>query len=143
MDFKRVVYGIKTIRLNQEGTNFKIIINGYSVYCKGANYVPPDMMYPRLINDKFNAKNSIGTLLQDAVDSNFNMLRVWGGGQYESDEFYEMASRKGLMIFQDFMFSDSIYPSTDDFLENVKNEVVYQVRRLRNFPCIVLWSGNN
>lgn len=71
------------------------------------------------------------------------MLRVWGGGQYEIDEFYELASRKGIMIFQDFMFSDSIYPGTDPFLENVKQEVIYQVRRIRNYPCVVLWSGNN
>ena len=58
--------------------------------------------------------------MEDAVDSNFNMIRLWGGGQYESDEFFELASKKGIMIFHDFMFSDSIYPGTDEFLENVK-----------------------
>lgn len=71
------------------------------------------------------------------------MLRVWGGGQYEVDLFYELASKKGIMIFQDFMFSDSIYPASPEFLATVREEVVYQVRRLRNFPCLVLWSGNN
>ena len=101
------------------------------------------MMYPRIINSDYNPRNTYKKLLDDAVRSNFNMLRVWGGGQYEVDEFYELASRKGIMIFQDFMFSDSIYPSTDPFLINVRKEVIYQVRRLRNYPCLTLWSGNN
>ena len=71
------------------------------------------------------------------------MIRVWGGGQYESDEFLEIASRKGIMIFYDFMFSDSIYPSNKDFLENVEEEIKQVVRKVRNYPCLVLWSGNN
>lgn len=71
------------------------------------------------------------------------MLRVWGGGQYESAEFYEMASRRGIMIFQDFMFSDSVYPSSAKFLENVEEEVKQQVRMIRNYPAVVIWCGNN
>jgi len=71
------------------------------------------------------------------------MIRLWGGGQYESDEFYRLASKMGLMIFHDFMFSDSIYPSTGPFLNNVLIEVVQQVRRIRNYPGLVLWAGNN
>ncbi len=97
-----------------------IKVNGYPIYCKGANYVPPDMMYPRIINPTFNPKNTFQKLLEDAQNSNFNMLRVWGGGQYEVDEFYELATKKGIMIFQDFMFSDSIYPATEEFKTNVK-----------------------
>jgi beta-mannosidase len=77
-----VVYGLRTVKLNQEGTNFQLIINGYPIYCKGANYVPPDMMYPRLINPDFKSPYSHEQLLSDAVDSNFNMIRLWGGGQY-------------------------------------------------------------
>ena len=96
------------------------------------------MMYPRLANMK-----KITTLLEDAVISNFNMIRLWGGGQYEYNEFYELASRKGIMIFHDFMFSDSIYPSNDNFLENVLVEVVQQIRRIRNYPALALWAGNN
>ena len=83
------------------------------MYCKGANYVPPDMFYPRLENPSFKAENTIESLIDDAVSSNFNMIRVWGGGQYESNKFLELASRKGIMLFYDFMFSDSIYPSSE------------------------------
>jgi beta-mannosidase len=143
LDTKKVVYGIRTSQLDHEGTNFKVLINGHPVYCKGSNYVPPDMMYPRLINPDFPAHNTIANLLDDAVASNFNMLRLWGGGQYESEEFFELASKKGIMIFHDFMFSDSIYPGTDEFETSVRKEVAYQVRRVRNYPALVLWSGNN
>mgnify|MGYP000901941206 FL=1 len=85
LDHKKQVYGLHTVRLNSEGATFQVIVNGYPIYCKGANYVPPDMMHPRLINKDFYPPKSIQSLLDDAVESNFNMLRVWGGGQYESD----------------------------------------------------------
>ena len=101
------------------------------------------MLYPRVNKPTANSGPGYEQLLNDAVDSNFNMIRVWGGGQYESPEFYEMASRRGIMIFQDFMFSDSIYPSTLEFLENVEEEVKQQVRMIRNYPALTLWSGNN
>lgn len=71
------------------------------------------------------------------------MIRIWGGGQYENDKFYEMASRMGIMLFHDFMFSESGYPSNDEFLDNLLPEIVQQVRRIRNYPALVLWSGNN
>lgn len=74
---KSVSYGIRTVRLDQTSNAFTLIINGYKVYCKGANYVPPDMLYPRASNSK-----KIQTLFEDMVRSNFNMIRVWGGGQY-------------------------------------------------------------
>lgn len=77
-----MVYGIRTVKLDETGNSFKIVLNGYPIYCKGANYVPPDMMYSRTINPNFNSKYNGIKLLQDAADSNFNMLRVWGGGQY-------------------------------------------------------------
>jgi beta-mannosidase len=93
-----------------------VVVNGYKIYCKGANYVPPDMLYSRLNNEKYGKSGKIQQLLLDARNSNFNMIRLWGGGQYESNEFYELASRMGIMIFYDFMFSDSIYPSTPEFL---------------------------
>lgn len=85
VDKKRIVYGIRTVELNQENVNFRISVNGHPIYCKGANYVPPDMMYPRLINPEFTPKNTIEKLFNDTVESNFNMIRLWGGGQYESD----------------------------------------------------------
>jgi len=84
-DRKISTYGIRTVKLDQTGPNFQLMINGHPIYCKGANYVPPDMMYSRLINSDFHPKNSIENLLNDAVESNYNMLRLWGGGQYESE----------------------------------------------------------
>lgn len=78
------------------------------------------MFYPRLENPAYKPANTIESLIDDAVASNYNMIRVWGGGQYESDKFLELASRKGIMLFYDFMFSDSIYPSTEEFLTNVE-----------------------
>lgn len=120
IDEKKVVFGIRTVELDQENKKFTVKVNGYPIYCKGANYVPPDMFYPRLTNSRYTPGNTIKNLFADAVESNFNMIRLWGGGQYESDEFFEEASRKGIMIFYDFMFSDSIYPSSEPFLINVE-----------------------
>jgi beta-mannosidase len=77
------------------------------------------------------------------LDANFNMLRVWGGGHYELDEFYDIADRMGLMLWHDFMFANTLYPPTKDFLVNVKEEAMQQLRRLRNHPSIVFWCGNN
>lgn len=118
-------------------------MNGYPLYAKGANYVPMDMFYPRIYNNNYKSANTIEQLFQDMADSHFNMIRLWGGGQYESDQFFETASRKGIMIFYDFMFSDSTYPGTEAFLVNVEEEIKQQVRRARNYPCLALWSGNN
>lgn len=112
VDFRKVPYGIRSVKLDTTNNSFTVVINGYPIYAKGANYVPMDMFYPRLTNKNYKAPYSHEQLLQDAVDSHFNMIRLWGGGQYESEEFLELASRKGIMIFYDFMFSDSIYPST-------------------------------
>ena len=72
-----------------------------------------------------------------------NMIRIWGGGQYETDEFYELASRNGIMLFSDFMFSVNTYPGSEQFLRNCEEEAKQQVRRLRNYPALALWSGNN
>jgi beta-mannosidase len=78
-----------------------------------------------------------------ARNANMNVLRVWGGGVYERTEFYELADRLGIMIWQDFMFACSMYPTNEEFLSNVRSEVEYQVNRLRAHPSIVVWSGNN
>jgi len=71
------------------------------------------------------------------------MLRVWGGGVYESDDFYDLCDSLGIMVWQDFMFAGGMYPGDDAFMNNVREEVKYQIERLRNHPCIVLWCGNN
>ena len=82
---KQIIYGIRTVDLDLSNKKFTVRVNGYPIYCKGANYVPPDMLYPRLTNPDYTPGNTIKSLLYDAVNSNFNMIRLWGGGQYESD----------------------------------------------------------
>lgn len=120
IDQRKIPFGIRTVEVDLKDKKFEVKVNGYSIYCKGANYVPADMFYPRLENKAYKPGNTIEALFDAAVDSHFNMIRVWGGGQYESDKFLEIASRKGIMLFYDFMFSDSIYPSTEKFLINVE-----------------------
>ena len=88
---------------------------------------------------KYNYK----TLLQNAANANMNTVRVWGGGIYESKDFYKLCDELGLIVWQDFMFACSLYPGDDDFLESVRKEAEYQIIRLRNHPSIALWCGNN
>ena len=82
-------------------------------------------------------------LLQSVVDANMNALRVWGGGVYEQDEFYELCDELGIMIWQDFMFACALYPTDKDFMDSVREEVTHQVQRLKSHPSIITWSGNN
>ena len=119
------------------GISFYFKINGQPVFMKGANYIPSDIFLPRI------KKEDYRKILQSAKDANMNMLRVWGGGVYEADEFYDLCDSMGIMVWQDFMFAGGMYPGDEHFLNNVKEEVKYQVERLRNHPCIVLWCGNN
>ena len=104
---------------------------------KGANYIPQDHLQNRV------SKQDYLHLLSDAKNSNMNMLRVWGGGIYEQDIFYDICDSLGILIWQDFMFACAMYPSDSLFLDNVKKEAVENVRRLNHHPSIVLWCGNN
>lgn len=143
IDTKKVPYGIRTIELNQTEGAFQFIVNGYPVYAKGANYVPADMFHPRFANPVHKPAYTVEQMFSDIVESNINMIRIWGGGQYETDEFYELASRNGIMLFSDFMFSVNTYPGSEQFLRSCEEEAKYQIRRLRNYPALALWSGNN
>jgi len=133
--------GIRTIELLQRpdsvGKSFYFKLNGVPVFMKGANYIPADNFIPRV------SKNDYEKLINTAVDCNMNMLRVWGGGIYEDDNFYDLCDEKGILVWQDFMFACGMYPADTAFLNNVKNEATYQVNRLTNHPCIALWCGNN
>lgn len=133
--------GLRTIEvINEEddmGESFYVKVNGYPIFMKGANYIPSDSFLNRVSTEKYKQ------IFEDAVSANMNMLRVWGGGIYENDEFYEIADEYGILIWQDFMFACSLYPADEDFLKNVKDEVVYNVKRLRNHACLALWCGNN
>ncbi|MDE6331940.1 MAG: glycoside hydrolase family 2 protein [Muribaculaceae bacterium] len=133
--------GIRLIEVvrdeDAEGRSFYFRLNGVPVFAKGANYIPCDNFLPRVTDEVYRRT------IQDAADANMNMLRVWGGGVYEDDRFYELCDSLGIMVWQDFMFACSLYPSEGELLENIRKEAVYNVRRLRNHPSIVLWCGNN
>ena len=119
------------------GMSFKVRVNDVDIFCKGANWIPADAM-PQQVTREY-----LDHLLTSAAQANMNMIRVWGGGQYESADFYDLCDEKGIMIWQDFMFSCALYPASKEFLANVREEVVYQVKRLRDHACIALWCGNN
>ena len=133
--------GLRDIRLIREddadGRCYRFELNGVPVFIKGANYIPCDMFLPR-VSDEVYEKT-----VADAVSVGMNMLRVWGGGTYEDGRFYSLCDRNGILVWQDFMFACSLYPADDEFLKNVGAEAEYNIRRLRNHPCIALWCGNN
>ncbi len=136
-----VPFALRTVRLLQEpdkqGTSFVIEMNGEKIFCKGADWIPSDSFIPR-INDSTYEK-----LLGMAKSANMNMLRVWGGGIYEQEIFYNLCDRLGLMVWQDFMFACAEYPEDAWFMKQVRDEAEKAVKRLRNHPSIVLWCGNN
>ncbi len=122
---------------DEKGTSFYFKIEGKQVYMKGANYIPSDAFVTRM------KKNDYRRMLMMAKDANMNMLRVWGGGIYEADEFYDLCDSLNINIWQDFMFAGTMVPGDKAFFDNVREEVKYQVKRLRRHKSIVLWCGNN
>lgn len=133
--------GLRTVELltdeDEAGSRFALRVNGREIFCRGANWIPSDALFSLSNQEKTN------DLLLSAVEANMNMIRVWGGGFYEPDWFYDLCDRLGLMVWQDFMFACNLYPCTEDFLDNVEVEVDYQVKRLSSHPSIVLWCGDN
>ncbi|MCJ8154630.1 glycoside hydrolase family 2 protein [Chryseobacterium sp. SSA4.19] len=133
--------GLRTIELVQQkdekGKSFYFKVNGNPIYAKGTNWIPSDSFTPRITKEKYQK------LIKDCKDAHMNMIRVWGGGIYEDDEFYKACDENGILVWQDFMFAGSFYPSDEAFLANVKEEVKNQVNRLQNHPSIALWCGNN
>jgi len=119
------------------GKELTICVNGRDVFCKGANWIPADARPLRMTAAKYDS------LIRDARDANMNMLRLWGGGWYEKEEFYDACDRYGIMIWHDLMFSCSPYPAEKWFLDSVEREIRDQVRRLSSRTCIALWCGNN
>ena len=119
------------------GKTFYFKIDGKPVYMKGANYIPSEMFLPRL------TKADYRKIIKAAKDANMNMLRVWGGGIYEDDAFYDLCDEYGINVWQDFMFAGGMVPGDAHFFDNVREEIKYQVKRLRQHPCIVVWCGNN
>ena len=136
-----IKHGIRNISLvtndDQYGQSFYFNVNGTPVYMKGANYIPQHSLQNRVTDEHYEK------LLNDVVEANMNMLRVWGGGIYENDIFYDLCDQKGLLVWQDFMYACAMYPGDDQFLQNAKHEAEDQLFRLRNHPSIVLFCGNN
>lgn len=133
--------GLRDIRLVSEpdmaGRSFGMQVNGRAVFARGANWIPADALHGRITLD------GVRGLLQSAKDANMNMIRVWGGGRYEPDWFYDLSDEMGLMVWQDFMFACHLYPSTPDFLAEVDAEVRDVVARISYHACIALWCGDN
>ncbi|MDP3435661.1 MAG: glycoside hydrolase family 2 protein [Bacteroidales bacterium] len=136
-----IPYGIRTIEVvNREdsiGKPLYVKLNGVPVYMKGANYIPQHSFITEV------ADNHYREVINTAVKSNMNMIRVWGGGVYEKEIFYELCSRSGILVWQDFMFACAMYPPDDNFAQSVKREAQYQIKRLRNYPALAMWCGNN
>lgn len=136
-----IVTGIRTVEVvrekDSEGTSFYFKLNGIPVFAKGANYIPCDNFLSRVTHEVYDKT------IKDAVDVNMNMLRVWGGGIYEDDYFYELCDRYGIMVWQDFMFACSMYPAEGAMLDNIIQEAIDNVTRLRHHPSITIWCGNN
>ncbi|XP_016014568.1 beta-mannosidase isoform X2 [Rousettus aegyptiacus] len=133
----RTVELIEEPILGSPGLSFYFKINGFPIFLKGSNWIPADSFQDRVTSDV------LLLLLQSVVDANMNTLRVWGGGIYEQDEFYELCDKLGIMVWQDFMFACALYPTDESFMDSVSAEVANQVRRLKSHPSIITWSGNN
>ena len=142
LDGRSFQVGLRNLELRREpdewGESFGFAVNGVPVFAKGSNWIPADSFPARVTPER------LESLLGAAADANHNMVRVWGGGYYETEAFYDACDRLGILVWQDFMFACSIYPLGDEnFLAGVAAEVAGQVRRLRHRACLALWCGNN
>lgn len=133
--------GIRKVELIQEpdsiGASMFFRINGKDIFAKGANYIPEEMM------ESWYSKDKTIKLLAECKNSHFNMLRVWGGGIYPPDFFFDACDSLGIMVWEDFMYAGSTYPYSDEFLNNAKEEAIQQVVHYQNHPSLVMWCGNN
>lgn len=138
---KSVRTGLRTIRLvhepDEKGRSFYFEVNGTPMFAKGANYIPDDALLPNITAERYQ------TLFRDIKEANMNMVRVWGGGSYEDDLFYQLADENGILVWQDFMFGCTTYPHDPSFLARVEEEAIYNIKRLRNYASLSLWCGNN
>ena len=145
---KRV--GFRTIVLNEDpiseeqlaqgiapGNNWHFEINGHEFYAKGSNFIPPDAFWPRVTPERINS------LFESVIEGNQNMLRVWSSGAYSPDFMFDLADEKGILLWTEFEFGDALYPVNDEFLDNVRQEAEYQVRRCNHHPSLALWAGGN
>jgi len=140
-DQTKVRTGLRSLVLRRDpdhwGRSMEFVINGIPIFGKGADVIPFDSFPTRVTESTYRQ------ILESARDANMNMVREWGGGIYEMDDFYNICDELGLIIWQDFMFGGDMYPGDAEFLDNVRQEAIDQVKRLRNHPSIVIWCGNN
>jgi beta-mannosidase len=140
-DERKTKAGLRSVVLRRDldkwGRSFEIDVNGIPIFAKGADVIPFDSFPNRVTTADYRR------ILQSARDANMNMIRHWGGGYYESEEFYAICDELGIMVWQDFMFGNDWQPGTYAFKQNIEAEAEDQVRRLRNHPSIVIWCGNN
>lgn len=133
--------GLRTVKVVNEtdahGESFYFEVNGIPMFAKGANYIPSDAMLPAVTAERYNK------LFRDIKEANMNMIRVWGGGVYEDDRFYDLADENGILIWQDFIFGCTTYPADPVFLKRVAEESEYNIKRLRNHASLAMWCGNN
>ena len=133
--------GLRSVELrrvpDQWGKSFEFVVNGISVFAKGADVIPFDS-FPNRVTPEIHRN-----ILQAARDAHMNMVREWGGGYYESDDFYDICDELGIMVWQEFMFGGDMIPGDVSFQENVRQEAIDQIKRLRDHPSIVIWCGNN
>ena len=133
--------GLRTVRLvnekDQDGESFYFEVNGVPMFAKGANYIPQDALLTNVTTERYQ------TLFRDIKEANMNVIRVWGGGTYEDDRFYDLADENGILIWQDFMFACSVYELTPEFEANIRQEFIDNIKRLRHHASLALWCGNN
>lgn len=133
--------GLRSLTISQEadswGNEFAFLVNGVKIFARGGNYIPEDAVYPWI------EKEQIDNLLKCCARAHFNCIRVWGGGYYPSDIFYDLCDQYGLIVWQDLMFACNAYEVTDAFAETVRQEILDNVRRIRHHACLGLWCGNN
>lgn len=133
--------GLRTVRLvnekDEHGESYFFEVNGIPMFAKGANFIPNDILLPTMTDERY------ATLFRDIKEANMNVIRVWGGGTYEDNRFYDLADENGILIWQDFMFGCTTYPADPTFLKRVSDEVDYNIKRLRNHACLAMWCGNN
>lgn len=140
-DHAQITTGLRSIELRRQadqwGKSFEFVVNGIIIYAKGANLIPFDSFLPRVTRDDYRK------ILTSARAAHMNMVREWGGGAYERDDFYDLCDELGILVWQEFAFGGGLVPGELGFQENVRQEAIDNVKRLRNHPSVVLWCGNN
>ena len=141
IDSRTMRFGLRTVELRQDkdewGRSWYFVVNGVPIFAKGANWIPADQFPSRITDDQYR------DLIWSAASANMNMLRVWGGGIYEDDRFYDLCDEYGILVWQEFAFSCGHYPVYPEYLENVWQEAIDNIRRIRHHASLVLWCGNN